>query len=98
MYPHVSDKSFMPLNMDTGRRRRGGAGSSGLLVNANPADPSPAKRKRVVRDEDIDIGTTRSPHKRERLLGENANPRSRLGRGKKLVFTFFPTHSCTDKR
>lgn len=82
-YPHVSDKSFMPLNMDTGRRRRGGAGSSGLLGGAGAVDPSPAKRKRVVRDEEIDIGGVRSPHKRERLLGEGVNPRSRLGRGKK---------------
>ncbi|KXN85703.1 Chromatin modification-related protein png1 [Leucoagaricus sp. SymC.cos] len=80
-YPHVSDKSFMPLNMDTGRRRRGGVGSSGLLVNANHVDPSPAKRKRIVRDEEIDIGGIRSPHKRERLV--EPNPRSRLGRAKK---------------
>lgn len=85
VYPHVSDKSFMPLNMDTGRRRRGGAGSSGLLASANAADPSPAKRKRVIREEDIDIGSIRSPHKRERLL-EPTNGRSRAnGRVKKYV-------------
>ncbi|KAF9440898.1 hypothetical protein P691DRAFT_622660, partial [Macrolepiota fuliginosa MF-IS2] len=83
IYPHVSDKSFMPLNMDTGRRRRGGAGSSGLLVNASAVDPSPAKRKRVVRDEEIDIGNIRSPHKRERLL-ESTGVRARTnGRVKK---------------
>lgn len=91
IYPHVSDKSFMPLNMDTGRRRRGGA--SGLLSNQNTVDPSPAKRKRLPRDEEIDIGSGRSPHKRERLLGgETTNPRSRLGRGKKSVFFSLSTH------
>jgi inhibitor of growth protein 3 len=85
VYPHVSDKSFMPLNMDTGRRRRGIAGSSGLLVSANTADPSPAKRKRVApRDEDVDIGSIRSPHKKERLL-DATNPRSRANRAKKYV-------------
>jgi len=93
IYPHVSDKSFMPLNMDTGRRRRGGA--SGLLSNPNAVDPSPAKRKRLPRDEEIDIGSGRSPHKRERLLGgDSINPRSRLGRGKKSVFFPF-SNLCT---
>lgn len=92
-YPHVSDKSFMPLNMDTGRRRRGGAGSSGLLVNSNAVDPSPAKRKRIaLRDEEIDIGGIRSPHKRERLL-DAANPRSRQNRIKKFVCFTQPSYN-----
>ncbi|KAF8913183.1 hypothetical protein CPB84DRAFT_1760563 [Gymnopilus junonius] len=59
VYPHVSDRSFMPLTMmETGRRRRGVLGA----FVANP-DPSPTKRKRVVRDDDADIGSSRTPKK-----------------------------------
>ncbi|KAJ3774013.1 hypothetical protein FB446DRAFT_500393 [Lentinula raphanica] len=48
-YPHVAAKSFMPLAIfETTRRRRGGFGS--LLTSAT--DPSPAKRKRVIKDDD----------------------------------------------
>ncbi|EKM84232.1 hypothetical protein AGABI1DRAFT_110792 [Agaricus bisporus var. burnettii JB137-S8] len=93
VYPHVSDKSFMPLNMDTGRRRRGNAGCSGLLVSANTADPSPAKRKRVAaRDDDIDIGSIRSPHKRDRVF-DATNPRSRANRTKKTDRAPSPSES-----
>ncbi|KAJ3998163.1 hypothetical protein F5050DRAFT_1567823 [Lentinula boryana] len=48
-YPHVAAKSFMPLAaFETTRRRRGGFGS--LLTSAT--DPSPAKRKRLVKDDE----------------------------------------------
>lgn len=59
-YPHVAARSFMSTSsMESGRRRRGGFGS--LLVAA--PDPSPAKRKRVVRDEELDTSHLRSPKK-----------------------------------
>ena len=58
-YPHVASRSFMPsASMESGRRRRGGFGS--LLVIA--PDPSPAKRKRAARDDDVDV-QARSPRK-----------------------------------
>ncbi|KAJ3869244.1 hypothetical protein EV359DRAFT_76939 [Lentinula novae-zelandiae] len=48
-YPHVAAKSFMPLTaFETTRRRRGGFGS--LLTSAT--DPGPAKRKRLVKDDE----------------------------------------------
>ncbi|KAF8665276.1 hypothetical protein AX16_000297 [Volvariella volvacea WC 439] len=59
-YPHVAPRSFMPVTgIENGRRRRGVVGS--LLVAM--ADPSPAKRKRANRDEDVDITQPRSPRK-----------------------------------
>ncbi|KAJ4471426.1 hypothetical protein J3R30DRAFT_3800159 [Lentinula aciculospora] len=48
-YPHVAAKSFLPLTtFETTRRRRGGFGS--LLTSAT--DPSPAKRKRLLKDDE----------------------------------------------
>ncbi|RXW23039.1 hypothetical protein EST38_g2790 [Candolleomyces aberdarensis] len=63
-YPHVSAQSFMPVHTtEHGRRRRNVAGSL-LTAQSNPADPSPAKRKRVVnREDDIDVGSIKSPRK-----------------------------------
>ncbi|KIL71396.1 hypothetical protein M378DRAFT_154946 [Amanita muscaria Koide BX008] len=59
-YPHVAPRSFMPVNsFESGRRRRPNAGS---LLNASAPDPSPAKRKRVSRDDDFDV-VSRSPRK-----------------------------------
>lgn len=79
-YPHVAARSFMPaMTLEGGRRRRGGYGS--LLVSM--PDPSPAKRKRALRDEDIDVSHMRSP-KKDRVA-EVANPRSRA-RAKKYVY------------
>lgn len=59
-YPHVSDRAYMPMFItETGRRRRGGLGS--IMVASNP-EPSPAKRKRLAREDEIDV-TGRSPKK-----------------------------------
>ncbi|KAJ3509388.1 hypothetical protein NLJ89_g5245 [Agrocybe chaxingu] len=89
IYPHVSERAYMPaMTMETGRRRRGGYGS--LLVANNP-DPSPAKRKRVVKDDDIDVGTGRSPKK---PAGGEGNPRARNnGRAKKNERAVSPSES-----
>lgn len=88
VYPHVSEKSYMPtMTADTGRRRRGAAGQ---LLNAhsggagaNGVDPSPVKRKRV-RDDDIDAGPTRSP-KKPTVAESNTRARQN-GRGRKYEF------------
>lgn len=70
-YPHVAARSFMPtVSLESGRRRRGGYGS--LLVSA--PEPSPAKRKRVQRDEDLDLLPVRSPRKDK---SQEVIPRSR---------------------
>ncbi|KAJ3496948.1 hypothetical protein NMY22_g19749 [Coprinellus aureogranulatus] len=63
-YPHVSPQSFMPVHATEHGRRRRGQGSL-LTVAQGTTDPSPAKRKRVVnaREEDIDIGSVKSPRK-----------------------------------
>jgi inhibitor of growth protein 3 len=85
VYPHVSDRSYMPVTtMETGRRRRAVLGS----IMTNP-DPSPAKRKRAPnKDDDIDVGTSRTPKK---IAGAEGNSRSRNNaRAKKSVRTFPP--------
>ncbi|KAF8963948.1 hypothetical protein BDZ97DRAFT_1919476 [Flammula alnicola] len=57
VYPHVSERSYMPATtMETGRRRRGVLGS--LMTNP---DPSPAKRKRVPKDDDVDVDPPEHP-------------------------------------
>ncbi|EDR15927.1 uncharacterized protein LACBIDRAFT_301409 [Laccaria bicolor S238N-H82] len=77
VYPHVAVRSFMPVaSLEPGRRRRGGFGS--LLVASNP-DPSPAKRKRVAKDEEIDV--MKSP-KKDRVGDGNVRGRTN-GRAKK---------------
>ena len=86
VYPHVSDRSYMPVaTMETGRRRRAVLGS----IMTNP-DPSPAKRRRTAnKDDDIDAGPSRTPKK---LPGGEGNARSRNNaRAKKSVriSTFF---------
>ncbi|PPQ69443.1 hypothetical protein CVT25_004835 [Psilocybe cyanescens] len=59
VYPHVSERSYMPTaTTETGRRRRGVLGS----IMTNP-DPSPAKRRKVHRDDDVDVGPSRTPKK-----------------------------------
>lgn len=82
-YPHVAARSFMPAApLEGGRRRRGGFGS--LLVSA--PDPSPAKRKRVARDDDIDVTNMRSP-KKDRVMDPPSRSRT-VARAKKYVVTF----------
>ncbi|KAK2464739.1 hypothetical protein APHAL10511_003157 [Amanita phalloides] len=59
-YPHVAPRSFMPVNsFESGKKRKPNAGS---MLNASTADPSPAKRKRVAKDDDPDV-LSRSPRK-----------------------------------
>ncbi|KAJ7204428.1 hypothetical protein GGX14DRAFT_460373 [Mycena pura] len=83
-YPHVASKPFMPTtSSEMGRRRRGGFAS--LLVNT--PDPSPAKRKRAMRDDDLDHRTPR----KERLA--EAAPRPRNGGRKKIERVPSPTES-----
>ncbi|KAJ7651549.1 hypothetical protein DFH06DRAFT_1331507 [Mycena polygramma] len=84
-YPHVATRSFMPAaSLESGRRRRTGFGS--LLISA--PDPSPVKRKRAVRDDDLDHG--RTPRK-ERLA--EVVPRPRNGGRKKIERAPSPTES-----
>jgi inhibitor of growth protein 3 len=66
--------------METGRRRRGGLGS--IMVATNP-EPSPAKRKRLAKEDDLDI-TTRSPKKST----TEGNPKARNNGRKKCAFVF----------
>lgn len=82
VYPHLSERSYLPaMTMEPGRRRRGGFGS--IMVASNP-EPSPAKRKRLPKDEDVDI--IKSP--RKAAGGPETNGRSRNnGRAKKCVTT-----------
>ena len=82
VYPHIAVRSYMPaISLETGRRRRGGYGS--LLVSA--PDPSPAKRKRAQREDDLD--GMRSPRKDKT---QEANPRSRARPKKYAVLPFIP--------
>ncbi|RDB29139.1 hypothetical protein Hypma_016044 [Hypsizygus marmoreus] len=83
-YPHVAARSFMPaVSLETGRRRRGGYGS--LLVSV--PDASPAKRKRVQRDDDIDVAHIRSPRK------DKANDGRSRARAKKTDRAVSPSES-----
>jgi len=73
VYPHVAARSFMPtMSLETGKRRRGGYSS--LLVSA--PELSPAKRKRVTRDDDLDMAHMRSP-KKDRTTEPNSRSRAR---------------------
>ncbi|KAF8640679.1 hypothetical protein AX17_000335 [Amanita inopinata Kibby_2008] len=82
-YPHVAPRSFMPANsFESGRRRRAGAGS--LLV-ASATDPSPAKRKRVARDDDLDAGLSRSPRKDRAAEGGRSRNNARSKRTERAV-------------
>ncbi|KAJ7103161.1 hypothetical protein B0H15DRAFT_767414 [Mycena belliarum] len=86
-YPHVATRSFMPAtSLESGRRRRTGFASASLLVSA--PEPTPIKRKRAVRDDDLDHG--RTPRK-ERLL--DVVPRPRNGGRKKIERAPSPTES-----
>lgn len=73
-YPHVAARSFMPVNsFESGRRRRPNAGS---LLNASGTDPSPAKRKRMARDDDLDV-LNKSPRKDRAAEGGKARNTAR---------------------
>lgn len=73
IYPHVAARSFMPtMSLETGRRKR--SGYSSLLVSA--PDPSPAKKRRAPRDDDLDMSHVRSP-KKDRTTVTESNSRSR---------------------
>lgn len=80
-YPHVSPYSYDTADVQgTGRRRRG----AGSLLTTNHADPSPAKRKRPVRDEEAD-SLIKSPRKEK---APEPISRSRSNARKKCVFCF----------
>ncbi|KAG7099884.1 hypothetical protein E1B28_001685 [Marasmius oreades] len=69
-YPHVAAKSYMPVALlEHGRRRRAAYGS--LLTSAT--DPSPAKRKRVIKDDDGDGRTPRKERISEATLSRPRN-------------------------
>ena len=94
VYPHVSAQSFMPVHtFEHGRRRRNVMGSLLTAASSN-ADPSPAKRKRVTRDEDIDIGQIKSPRK-ERV--ETTNRGRANNRVKKCVFFEILSGRCVKR-
>ncbi|KAH7930466.1 hypothetical protein BV22DRAFT_1000766 [Leucogyrophana mollusca] len=71
-YPHVAPRSFMPLPEPSRRRRN----YTSLLQGVNQ-DFSPAKRKRVNREDDLDVGGGKSPRKEK--TGDVAAQRSRNG-------------------
>ena len=87
IYPHVATRNFYPPGMvgEGGRRNRRAAGAAngygGLLVNG--VDPSPTKRKRVAKEDEIDV--TRTPTKKERQDGAPAQRRGNGARVKKYV-------------
>ncbi|KAJ6601440.1 hypothetical protein DFH09DRAFT_1127848 [Mycena vulgaris] len=87
-YPHVATKSFMPAtSLESGRRRRGFASASASLLLSAP-DATPVKRKRAVREDDLDHG--RTPRK-ERIT--EVVPRPRNGGRKKIERAPSPTES-----
>jgi inhibitor of growth protein 3 len=89
VYPHVSDRSYMPVaTMETGRRRRAVLGS----IMTNP-DPSPAKRRRTAnKDDDIDVGPSRTPKK---LAAGEGNARSRNNARAKKSVRISPFFVCS---
>ncbi|OAX42088.1 hypothetical protein K503DRAFT_734318 [Rhizopogon vinicolor AM-OR11-026] len=87
-YPHVAIRSYMPT-IENSRRRRGNYGS---IMNTANHDSSPSKRKRAVREDDLDIGGGKSPRKERN--GDVAVQRSRNGaRSRKQERATSPTES-----
>ncbi|KAH8102408.1 hypothetical protein BXZ70DRAFT_905799 [Cristinia sonorae] len=76
VYPHVATRSYMPAGMTTegGRRQRRNAYGSLLARDVN--EVTPAKRKRVVKDDDSEL-ITRSPRK-----DRNGDPSRARGNGR----------------
>lgn len=72
-YPHVAVRSYMPT-IENSRRRRGNYGS---IMNTANHEASPSKRKRAVRDDDLDVGGGKSPRKERN--GDVTVQRSRNG-------------------
>jgi inhibitor of growth protein 3 len=80
-YPHVASRSFQPpATAESGRRRRG----VGSLLSIAP-DPSPVKRKRVVREEEFEIVNGKTPRK-EKAADVSAH-KPRHGGRKKYVYS-----------
>ncbi len=87
VYPHVATRNFYPPGMagEGGRRNRRAAGAAngygtGLLVNGG--EPTPTKRKRVAKEDEIDV--TRTPTKKDRLDAPAQRQRNG-GKAKKYV-------------
>ncbi|TFK92810.1 hypothetical protein K466DRAFT_539217 [Polyporus arcularius HHB13444] len=87
VYPHVATRNFYPPGMagEGGRRNRRAAGAAngygtGLLVNGG--EPTPTKRKRVAKEDEIDV--TRTPTKKDRLDAPAQRQRNG-GKAKKVV-------------
>jgi len=70
-YPHISARSYMPIP-ENSRRKRGNYGS--IMHSAH--EPSPTKRKRNIRDDDVDVTGAKSPRK-ENKFTEAGPSRSR---------------------
>ncbi|KAI0050620.1 hypothetical protein FA95DRAFT_1536152 [Auriscalpium vulgare] len=81
VYPHVAPRSYAPVSMYEGGRRRRGA-----LLTSSANDSTPAKRKRGTRDDDTDPASGRTP-RRERIVDVSQRPkngsraRNRVDRG-----------------
>ncbi|KAJ8587793.1 hypothetical protein M405DRAFT_741381 [Rhizopogon salebrosus TDB-379] len=87
-YPHVAVRSYMPT-IENSRRRRGNYGS---IMNTANHEASPSKRKRAVRDDDLDVGGGKSPRKERN--GDVTVQRSRNGaRARKQERAASPTES-----
>lgn len=78
-YPHVAARSFQPpATTEAGRRRRG----VGSMLSIQP-EPSPAKRKRVAREEEYEIINAKTPRKEKTV--DVATHKPRHGGRKKYV-------------
>lgn len=84
-YPHVTSKSYPPHSVETGRRQRRGGNLTGNRNNGSndyfPNDPNPQKKKRGGgRDDDVEVGPSRTPRKERVVDMSNGRPRN-TGRG-----------------
>ncbi|KAH7915684.1 hypothetical protein BJ138DRAFT_1141072 [Hygrophoropsis aurantiaca] len=86
-YPHVAPRSFMPLPEPSRRRRNYGSLLSAPVGN----EFSPAKRKRVAREDDLDVGGGKSPRKEK--TADVAGQRSRNGARARKERAASPTES-----
>ena len=94
VYPHVASRAFYPpgMNGDGSRRNRraagAGAGAAYGQLFANGDAASPAKKRRVARDEDVDV--TRTPSKKDRVDGAPAQRQRNGGRRKCVIIALIP--------